>query len=138
VPNLGDKMIYEDDVIYIEREISPNPWVKVFTKREFKELSDCDSATFAHLMDACMICERTMRQFYAPDKINWASFANYVPRVHVHIIARFADDEYFPESMWGARQRDWAGLGDDKCDSDEKFAKFCELLCEKLNAKFSK
>jgi diadenosine tetraphosphate (Ap4A) HIT family hydrolase len=46
-----------------------------------------------------------MIKFYNPDKINISSFGNYVPHVHIHIQARFKNDEYFPEPMWGDKQR---------------------------------
>jgi diadenosine tetraphosphate (Ap4A) HIT family hydrolase len=29
-----------------------------------------------------------------------------MPHVHWHIMARFAEDSYFPEPMWGKRQRE--------------------------------
>ena len=96
----GEAMIYEDEMIYVEREEHEVPWVKVFTKAKFKELSDCDEATLAHLWCAVLQCEKSLREFYAPDKINVASFANYVPRVHFHIQARFKNDSFFPESVW--------------------------------------
>ena len=47
-----------------------------------------------------------MRKFYNPAKINIASFANYVPRVHFHVMARFESDSFFPEPVWGKKQRD--------------------------------
>ena len=87
-------MIYEDEMIYVEREEHEVPWVKVFTKAKFKELSDCDEATLAHLWRAVLQCEKSLREFYAPDKINIASFANYVPRVHFHVQARFKNDSF--------------------------------------------
>jgi ABC-type multidrug transport system fused ATPase/permease subunit len=40
------------------------------------------------------------------DKINIASFANYLPKVHWHIMARFKTDSHFPEPVWGAKQRE--------------------------------
>jgi diadenosine tetraphosphate (Ap4A) HIT family hydrolase len=39
------------------------------------------------------------------DKINIASFGNLLPQVHWHIMARFETDSYFPEPMWGQKQR---------------------------------
>lgn len=99
-------MIYSDDLIFIEREISEIPWIKIFTHNAKKELSDCDECTQKRLFNAILICERAMREFYNPDKINIASFANYVPRVHFHVQARFKNDSFFPESMWGKKQRD--------------------------------
>ena len=47
-----------------------------------------------------------MLSYFAPEKINIASFGNYVPHVHFHIMARFKEDSYFPEPMWGKKQKD--------------------------------
>ncbi|NLK66561.1 MAG: HIT family protein [Campylobacteraceae bacterium] len=99
-------MIFEDDLIYIEREFSEIPWVKIFAKSGVKELSECDERTLKRLFDATLITEKTMIEFYKPEKINIASFANYVPKVHIHVMARFKEDSFFPESMWSKKQRD--------------------------------
>ena len=113
-------MIYSDEFIYIEVEPNALPWVKIFTKGEFKEISHCDDNTRKRLFDAALECEKAMIEFYNPDKINWASFANYLPRVHIHIQARFRDDEFFPESLWGKKQRD-SVIRDIKIDEFSKF-----------------
>lgn len=122
-------MIYQDDLIFIEQEISEIPWIKIFTNTEFKELTDCDEATQKRLFETILKCEKTMRKFYNPDKINIASFANYVPRVHFHIQARFKNDSFFPESMWGKKQRN-ADL------NLPNFNEFCEILNANLKKKF--
>lgn len=101
-------MIYEDNEIFLEFENSEIPWVKIFTKTPYKELSDLPDELRVKLFAVGLECERTLKAFYEPKKINWASFANYVPKVHLHIQARFEDDSFFPESMWGKRQRDGA------------------------------
>lgn len=113
-------MIYSDEFIYIEVEPNTLPWVKIFTKGEFKEISHCDDNSRKRLFDAALECEKAMIEFYNPDKINWASFANYLPRVHIHIQARFRDDEFFPESLWGKKQRD-SVIRDIKIDEFSKF-----------------
>lgn len=122
-------MIYEDEVIYVEREEHEVPWVKVFTKVKFKEFSDCDEATRAHLMRAVLECEKSMRMFYNPDKINIASFANYVPRVHFHVQARFKADSFFPEPLWGKKMRKG------KLNLPE-FDEFAEILAGNLKVEF--
>ena len=122
-------MIYEDEMIYVQREEHEVPWVKVFTKAKFKELSDCDEATLAHLWRAVLQCEKSLREFYAPDKINIASFANYVPRVHFHVQARFKNDSFFPESVWGKKMRNG------KLDLPE-FREFAEVLAANLKMEF--
>ncbi|CZE47757.1 HIT family protein [Campylobacter geochelonis] len=122
-------MIYQNKFIFIERETSEIPWVKIFSKKEFKELSDCDEATRQALFDSMMITEKAMISFYNPDKINIASFANYVPRVHIHVMARFKEDSFFPESMWGVKQREAKlNLAD--------FSEFEKILVSNLKAKF--
>ena len=113
-------MIYSDEFIYIEVEPNALPWVKIFTKGEFKEISHCNNNSRKRLFDAALECEKAMIEFYNPDKINWASFANYLPRVHIHIQARFRDDEFFPESLWGKKQRD-SVIRDIKIDEFSKF-----------------
>ena len=125
----GEAMIYEDEMIYVEREEHEVPWVKVFTKAKFKELSDCDEATLAHLWRAVLQCEKSLREFYAPDKINIASFANYVPRVHFHVQARFKNDSFFPESVWGKKMRNG------KLNLPE-FSQFAEVLAVNLKMEF--
>ncbi len=63
---------------------------------------------------ACMqtvsVIERTLIEQLAPTKINLASFGNWVPHLHWHVIARFDWDSHFPESIWGPRQRDTADV----------------------------
>lgn len=99
-------MIFEDELIRVERESGELPWVKIFAKKTYKELTDCDEKTRARLFEAMLITERAMIKFYAPDKINVASFGNYVAQVHIHVIARFKEDAFFPESVWGRKQRE--------------------------------
>ncbi|MBZ7941780.1 HIT family protein [Campylobacter molothri] len=114
-------MIYKNDLIYIEKEQSQIPWIKIFTQYPYKELSDCPSDLQRELFDKILLCEKAMIKFYKPEKINIASFANYVPRVHFHIMARFKDDAYFPECMWGKQQRE---IKDLKLPNFDDFVKF--------------
>ena len=122
-------MIYEDEFIKVEREASELPWVKIFTQKPFKELSDCDEQTRTRLFEAMMISERAMIKFYNPEKINIASFGNYVPHVHIHVIARFKDDKFFPQSVWGEAQRE-SSL------NLPQFERFAKILATELKDKF--
>jgi diadenosine tetraphosphate (Ap4A) HIT family hydrolase len=49
--------------------------------------------------------EKEMISYFHPDKINIASFGNYLPHVHFHIQARFKNDSFFPEPTWGKKMR---------------------------------
>ena len=98
--------IYENKHIYIEVETSEIPWLKIFTCKPYKELSDCDTKTREVLLDTMLLIETQMIRYYKPKKVNIAMFGNYLPHVHCHVMARFEKDSYFPEPMWGKKQRD--------------------------------
>jgi diadenosine tetraphosphate (Ap4A) HIT family hydrolase len=97
--------IYEDGRIFVETHESEVPWLKVFTQVKRKEFSECTREEKEAIWAALDIIERLMIAYYAPDKINIASFGNMLPHVHWHIMARFKEDSCFPEPMWGKIQR---------------------------------
>lgn len=99
-------IIYEDTEIYIEKEESEIPWLKIFTQEPFKELGDVPKPLRLKLFEVYDIIEHEMKSYYAPKKINMASFANMLPRVHLHVMARFEEDSYFPNPMWGEKLRE--------------------------------
>ncbi len=101
-----DNIIYENQLIKIEIEPFEIPWLKIFTQKQIKEFSQCDNETKLEILRALDIIEKEMLEYFKPDKINIASFGNYVPHVHFHIQARFKDDSFFPEPTWGKKQRD--------------------------------
>jgi len=98
--------LYENEHIKIEIENSEIPWLKIFTQYPYKEMSEVPSQIRHEIYDLLHIIEKEMIHYYTPTKINIASFGNYVPHVHWHIMARFAEDSYYPEPMWGKKQRE--------------------------------
>jgi len=116
--------MFKNDLIRIEVEESEVPWLKIFTQAERREFSDCSSAEKTAIFEALDIIEKEMLSYYEPIKINIASFGNYMPLVHWHIMARFKEDSFFPEPMWGAKQREGA----------LRLPSF-DLFCERVNTK---
>ena len=100
--------IYETETLSIEIEPSEIPWLKIFTKDPYKEMSEVPQPVKEEIYRLLDTIEKEMITYYAPDKINIASFGNYLPHVHWHIMARFKEDSYFPEPMWGEKQREGA------------------------------
>ena len=98
-------IIYENPQLRIETEESEVPWLKLFTQHPYREMSEVPAEIRFEIYDLLDIIEKAMITYYTPDKINIASFGNYVPHVHWHIMARFKEDSYFPEPMWGKKQR---------------------------------
>jgi len=117
--------IYANKLIRIQIEKSEIPWLKVFTQKNYKEFSETPSEVKIEIFRVMDIIEKEMLSFFNPKKINIASFGNYVPHVHWHIMARFDEDSYFPEPMWGQKQREGSY-------QLEKFEEFIEQLLEKL------
>jgi len=99
-------IIYENHNIRIEIENAEIPWLKIFAQKQCKEMTECDPIIRRQIWDLLDLIEREMLVYFKPEKINIASFANYLPQVHWHIMARFKEDSYFPEPMWGKKQRE--------------------------------
>lgn len=119
--------VYENRFIRVEIEESEVPWLKVFTQERYKEFSHTPHEVKMEIFRVLEIIEVEMLAFFTPKKINIASFGNYVPHVHWHIMARFEEDSYFPEPMWGQRQREGAYRL-------ENFPLFIQKLVPKLKA----
>jgi diadenosine tetraphosphate (Ap4A) HIT family hydrolase len=99
-------MIYSNSLIYIEIHNSEIPWLKIFTHEPRKEFSECSRNERIMIMECLDVIELEMLKYFKPEKINIASFGNMLPRVHWHIMGRFLNDSYFPEPMWGVKQRE--------------------------------
>ena len=99
-------MIYKNDLIHIKHEKNEVPWLIIFTNKKKKEFSQCTQEEKTEILRCLDIIEKLMLEYYKPEKINIASFGNYLPHVHFHIMARFKEDSYFPESLWGQKQRE--------------------------------
>ena len=118
-------LLFKNDLIKIEIEPSEIPWIKIFTNESIKEFSFCNEETKKEIWKYLDLIEKEMLIYFKPEKINIASFGNYVPHVHFHIMARFKEDSFFPEPMWGKKQRE-ANL---KLPS---FEEFYEILKKKF------
>jgi diadenosine tetraphosphate (Ap4A) HIT family hydrolase len=119
-------LIYENKHIKIEIEVSEIPWLKIFTQHPYKEMSEVPGLIKFEIYDLLDLIEKEMISYYKPKKINIASFGNYMPHIHWHIMARFEEDSYYPEPMWGTKQRE-SNL------TLPSFESFIEQLKEKLN-----
>ncbi len=101
-----ESIVWKNTDFYIEPEESSVPWLKIYTSIPYKELSLLPQKLRHDICELLYLIEKEMISFYKPTKINIASFGNYLPRVHWHIMARFENDSHYPEPMWGERQRE--------------------------------
>lgn len=122
-------MLYTNSLIYIELHESEIPWIKIFTHTPHKEFSECSLVEKQMIWECLDIIEKQMLGYFKPDKINIASFGNMLPRVHWHVMARFENDTYFPEPMWGLKQREGFEL-------KTPMEPFLEQLKQELTSRF--
>ncbi len=78
------------------------PWFllvpRVPDAREIYRLAAADQQRL--LAESGALC-RWMERELRPDKLNLAALGNVVPQLHVHHVARYADDAAWPRPVWG-------------------------------------
>ena len=72
------------------------------------EFSALSAAQRIECMEVVCTVEQVLITTLQPTKINLAALGNVVPHLHWHVIARFEADSHFPQSIWGAPQREQA------------------------------
>ena len=103
----GGETLWQDElcrVVLVEDRDYPG-FCRVILNRHVSEMTDLDAATRHRLMRVVFAVEQALRQLMQPAKINLASLGNRVAHLHWHVIARFADDRHFPDSIWSEARR---------------------------------
>lgn len=78
------------------------PWLILVPRIEnAKEIIDLADAERHLLMDEITAASHAIKAQFAPDKLNVAALGNQVPQLHIHVIARFACDNAWPQPVWG-------------------------------------
>lgn len=79
---------------------------RVIWHQHIAEMSALNNAQRHLLMRIVVDVEEVIASAMKPVKINLASLGNQVPHLHWHIIPRYEDDPYFPDSIWSGKHRD--------------------------------
>ncbi|WP_018872465.1 HIT domain-containing protein [Thioalkalivibrio sp. ALJ16] len=78
------------------------PWFLLVPRRaEVAELHQLDDTDAAQLLRESRALSRAMEQAFAPTALNVAKLGNIVAQLHLHHVARFADDAAWPGPVWG-------------------------------------
>jgi len=78
---------------------------RVIWNRHVSEMSELTYGERDLLMNLVFAVERAIKSTMEPFKINLASLGNQVPHLHWHVIPRYKDDAFFPNTAWSARAR---------------------------------
>jgi diadenosine tetraphosphate (Ap4A) HIT family hydrolase len=112
------------DVIYNDAELriiwANEPgypcFIRVVWNAHVAEMSDLTPAQRYRLIDVVCEVETVLRAALADEqlaKINLASFGNWVPHLHWHVIPRYTDDAHWPNSPFAAPSREGVEHGAD-------------------------
>ena len=78
------------------------PWLILVPRyndlSEIHDLRDKDQST---LISEVTATTRALEKLFQPEKINVAALGNLVSQLHIHVIARFEEDEAWPNPVWG-------------------------------------
>ncbi len=104
----GGERVWRNDRLRVILAAEPDypGFTRVVWRAHVAEMTDLPLQDRDALMRVVCAVESAQREAFAPDKINLASFGNMVPHLHWHVIPRWRDDRHFPESVWGAPQRE--------------------------------
>jgi diadenosine tetraphosphate (Ap4A) HIT family hydrolase len=88
-------------------EVNYPCFVRVIWQQHVAEMTDLSNHEQLEVMRVVLLVERAMRDTLqpTPSKINLASFGNYVPHLHWHIIPRAIDDAHWPDSVFTTPKR---------------------------------
>jgi len=75
-------------------------YTRVIWQAHKAEMTDLDASDRDILMQTTFLVESVQRQVLLADKVNLASLGNMTPHLHWHIIPRWRDDPWFPDSVW--------------------------------------
>lgn len=105
---VGGELLTRTDLLRVVLVDDPDlpGYIRVIVNAHVAEMTDLTPADRARLLDAVTVVEAAQRAVLAPTKINIASLGNMTPHLHWHVIPRFADDPFFPGSIWSPRLRE--------------------------------
>jgi diadenosine tetraphosphate (Ap4A) HIT family hydrolase len=80
------------------------PWlILVPMKNNIIEITDFEQTDYDLFNSEIRKVAKILQNEFKPDKLNIATIGNVVPQMHVHIIARFKNDNLFPKTVWGSK-----------------------------------
>ncbi len=78
------------------------PWLILVPRqnglRDFDEVAPHDKPALLAEIDRA---SRALRAETSAEKMNVAALGNMVPQLHIHVVARFANDAAWPAPIWG-------------------------------------
>jgi diadenosine tetraphosphate (Ap4A) HIT family hydrolase len=111
-PQLGKDAFFMADLKLCQLMLMNNqlfPWlILVPRKEDISEIMDLLPNCRHQLMDEITYISQLIKKLFKADKLNVAALGNYVPQLHIHVIARFISDKAWPNPVWGTFQEPYS------------------------------
>jgi diadenosine tetraphosphate (Ap4A) HIT family hydrolase len=79
------------------------PWLILVPEQEgLREIHELPPADRVRLIEEIAAAGQALQRLSAPDKLNVGALGNVVPQLHVHVVARFKNDDAWPGPVWGS------------------------------------
>lgn len=101
----GGRLLWRNDslrVVAVDDELPG--YTRVIRRSHQPEMTDLSTLEQHELMQAVFLIEGVQRQILQAHKVNLASLGNMTPHLHWHIVPRWRDDPWFPDSIWAPRR----------------------------------
>lgn len=77
------------------------PWLILVPRRaQVSRMMDLSPADQLQLMKELDEAQKMLWEEFQPTQLNVAAIGNKTPQLHIHVIARFADDPAWPGTVW--------------------------------------
>ena len=105
-----DKTLQEDSFFVCDLAISKlllmnnsnYPWlILVPRKNNLVELTDLNFEEQTQVLREINLVTKILQKKFKPHKLNIAALGNVVRQLHIHVIARFENDNVFPKPVFG-------------------------------------
>lgn len=79
------------------------PWLILVPQRDgLREIYELPPEDRAELIEEIAQASEALTRLFHPDKLNVGALGNAVPQLHIHVVARFANDPAWPGPVWGS------------------------------------
>ena len=78
------------------------PWLILVPRyNDLSKIPDLRAKDQSTLISELTAATRALEKLFQPEKINVSALGNLVSQLHIHVIARFEEDEAWPNPVWG-------------------------------------
>ena len=87
------------------------PWLILIPQRnKITDISDLNSKDQILLMKEIVYVSKIMKKLFKTSKLNVEKIGNFVPQLHIHIIARSKKDSSWPLSVWVVKGKNYSKI----------------------------